>query len=128
MLYFYPKDFTKGCVNQACGFRDTFETFQKLDITVIGVSRDDIETHLKFKDFYNLPFDLLEDNGGQVSKLYDTVPAIMPFFTKRTTYLLDKSHHIVAGYENIFSAAKHIETMIAEIKADKLSAKTNAAI
>lgn len=121
MLYFYPKDFTKGCINQACGFRDTFATFQNFDITVIGISRDDIPTHLKFKEFYNLPFDLLEDKDGTISKLYDTVPTIMPFFTKRTTYLLDQSHKIVAGYENIFSSAKHIETMISTVKADKYS-------
>jgi len=115
ILYFYHKDFTTGCTNEACGFRDTFEVFENLNIPVLGISRDGMESHLKFKQMLQLPFDLLVDEDAHVSKLYDTVPALMPFFTKRTTYLLDKSHKIMAVYENILSAEQHIKTMVEQV-------------
>ena len=116
ILYFYPKDFTSGCTNEACGFRDTFEIFDNLDIPVFGISRDDVETHHKFRKALNLPFHLLADVDAEISRQYDTVPALMPFFTKRTTYLLDKKHYIAAVYENIFSAEKHIKSMVESLK------------
>ncbi len=116
ILYFYPKDFTSGCTNEACGFRDTFEIFDNLNIPVYGISRDDVETHHKFRKALNLPFHLLADVDAKVSNLYDTVPLLMPFFTKRTTYLLDKKHNVAAVYENIFSAEKHIKSMVENLK------------
>jgi thioredoxin-dependent peroxiredoxin len=115
VLYFYPKDFSVGCTNEACSFRDTFEVFNELNIKIIGISRDSIESHLKFKKTLNLPFDLLSDNGGTVCALYKTQLAFVPAFTKRTTYLLDRNQVIQAVYENIFSSKKHIKMMVAEL-------------
>jgi hypothetical protein len=57
ILYFYPKDFSVGCTNEACSFRDTFEVFKELNITIIGISRDSLESHAKFKKTLALPFD-----------------------------------------------------------------------
>lgn len=118
ILYFYPKDFTRGCTNQACGFRDTFDVFRDMNITIIGISRDDIPTHLRFKEELQLPFELLSDVDGIVGRLYDAVPPLMPFFTKRVTYLLDRQQKIAAAYENIFSAGKHIQQMVQKIKSN----------
>lgn len=115
ILYFYPKDFTTGCTKEACGFRDTFELFEGLNITIVGISRDDIATHQQFKTQLRLPFDLLSDPDGKVSRAYDTTPPFMDFFTKRTTYLLDADHVIRAAYENVFSAEKHIKQMVAKV-------------
>ena len=118
IIYFYPKDFTPGCTQEACDFRDTFEYLREMDIEVVGISRDTIETHLEFKKKNNLPFELLSDMEGKVAKMYDaTLPLIS--FTKRVTYLLDKKHNIVAVYENLFGAKKHIKEMIKEVKAGK---------
>src|SRR5690606_39027187 len=88
ILYFYPKDFTKGCTAEACEFRDQFEAFRNLDIPVLGVSKDDIVTHERFKKEHKLPFDLLSDPTGEVCKSFDAlIPLIkMP---KRITYLID---------------------------------------
>ncbi len=116
VLYFYFKDFSPGCTNEACGFRDTFDVFEDLSIPVLGISRDSMESHLKFKKMLQLPFDLLADENVAVSKLYDTIPLLMPFFTKRTTYLLDRSHNIVAVYENILSSKHHIKSMVDKVK------------
>lgn len=115
IIYFYPKDFTPGCTTEACEFRDTFDLFRDMEIDVIGISRDDIKTHLEFKKSNKLPFELLSDPDGKVAKAYD---AVLPFvsFTKRITYLLDKKHYIVASYQNLFSAKKHIDEMIKQVK------------
>lgn len=117
VLYFYPKDFSIGCSNEACSFRDTFEVFRELDITIIGISRDSVESHLKFKKTLGLPFDLLADDGGKVCEAYDTQLPFVPSFTKRTTYLLDRNHKIQAVYQNIFSSKRHIKTMVDLVKA-----------
>lgn len=61
VIYFYPKDFTKVCTAEACDFRDQFSAFRELDVPVIGISRDNITTHLKFKEEYKLLFELLSD-------------------------------------------------------------------
>jgi peroxiredoxin Q/BCP len=124
VLYFYPKDFSMGCTTQACSFRDTFEVFHELDITVIGISRDSIESHLKFKKTLGLPFDLLADENGKVCEAYATQLPFVPAFTKRTTYLLDARQSILAVYENIFSSKKHIKTMVAEVTKSPVLRKT----
>lgn len=116
VIYFYFKNFSPGCTNEACGFRDTFDVFEDLGIPVLGISRDNMESHQKFKKMLQLPFDLLSDEDVAVSKRYDTIPALMPFFTKRTTYLLDRSHNIVAVYENILSSKHHIKNMVDKVK------------
>lgn len=115
IIYFYPKDFTPGCTKEACEFRDTFSMFRDLDIAVVGISRDDIATHLEFKAQYKLPFELLSDTEGKIASLYGaTMPLIK--FTRRITYLLDKKHKIATVYENLFAAEKHIKTMIEKVK------------
>jgi peroxiredoxin Q/BCP len=115
ILYFYPKDFSVGCTNEACSFRDTFEVFKELNITIIGISRDSIESHLKFKKTLGLPFDLLSDEDGKICEAYETQIPFVPSFTKRTTYLLNGSQNILAVYQNIFSSKHHIKTMVANL-------------
>lgn len=116
ILYFYPKDFTPVCTEQACGFRDTFDLLRELDVQVIGISRDDIETHLRFREEFKLPFELLSDADGTVGKSYDLVLKDMPFFTRRTTYLLDKHHAIAGAYENLFSTGLNLKEIVGKLK------------
>jgi len=70
VLYFYPKDDTSGCTKEACGFRDAIPDFSKIAATVIGVSRDSVKSHDKFKEKYGLPFILASDEGGEVCERY----------------------------------------------------------
>ncbi|MEL6538260.1 MAG: peroxiredoxin [Bacteroidota bacterium] len=111
ILYFYPKDFTRVCTEEACEFRDAFQDFRDLDVDVIGISRDTVETHQKFKEKHKLPFELLADVQGGVAKKYK---ASMPVFgmSRRITYLLDENHVVKAVIENMFSAKKHLQTML----------------
>jgi peroxiredoxin Q/BCP len=119
VIYFYPKDFTPGCTMEACSFRDEFAEFRGLDIEVIGISKDTIESHNRFKKRYNLPFELLSDLDGEVCRKYD---ALVPFVNipKRITYLLDEDHRVSAVFTNMFNAKKHVQQMLkqtAEAKA-----------
>jgi peroxiredoxin Q/BCP len=70
VLYFYPKDDTPGCTKEACGFRDSMEAVTRSDAVVLGVSRDDLESHKQFITKYNLPFTLLSDPNATVMKSY----------------------------------------------------------
>jgi peroxiredoxin Q/BCP len=70
VLYFYPKDDTPGCTAQACGIRDVYREFQERGAVVLGVSRDDSESHRAFREKYGLPFTLLSDPDHEVSEAY----------------------------------------------------------
>ncbi|HSN95142.1 MAG TPA: thioredoxin-dependent thiol peroxidase [Anaerolineaceae bacterium] len=94
VLYFYPEDDTPGCTTQACSFRDNFIDYKSVGITVIGISKDTVESHAKFAEKYELPFTLLADPEHQVSEAYG-VWGEKSFMGKkfmginRTTFLID---------------------------------------
>jgi peroxiredoxin Q/BCP len=70
VLYFYPKDDTPGCTKEACAFRDHSRQLQKLGAVVLGVSPDNVESHVKFRDKYSLNFPLLADVDHKVAEKY----------------------------------------------------------
>ena len=70
VLYFYPRDDTPGCTAQACGFRDDWEEYQRRGAVVLGVSPDDVDSHVRFREKYDLPFTLLADPDHRVAELY----------------------------------------------------------
>ncbi|MFM6065054.1 MAG: peroxiredoxin [Microcystis sp.] len=86
VLYFYPKDDTPGCTKQAQSFRDNYEQYQDKEIVVFGVSRDDQGSHAQFKEKYSLPFQLLVDTDGAITKAYDVDGG---GYSKRVTYIID---------------------------------------
>ena len=71
ILYFYPKDDTPGCTANACDFRDNYATLTKKGFTIIGVSPQDSTSHKKFKEKYNLPFELLPDTDKTIAQAYE---------------------------------------------------------
>ena len=70
VLYFYPRDDTPGCTKEACNFRDDFRNFTKADAVVVGVSKDSVASHDKFKKKYKLPFVLGSDKELATAKAY----------------------------------------------------------
>jgi peroxiredoxin Q/BCP len=120
IIYFYPKDFTGGCTKEACDFRDQFAEFRNLELEVIGISTDDIPTHIRFKAAHRLPFELLADKDGIVAKAYD---AKVPFLniSKRITYFLDNQHIIQASYEDFFAGDKHVQEILKKLRSQKIS-------
>jgi thioredoxin-dependent peroxiredoxin len=121
IVYFYPKDFTPGCTAEACSFRDAFEMFNDLHVPIVGVSPDDIETHLHFKATQGLQFELLSDVNKTVSQQYRVLAPLVNF-VQRVTFLLDADKKVAAVYQNLFDARSHIEAMLTELNKRKVTA------
>jgi peroxiredoxin Q/BCP len=95
VLYFYPKDDTPGCTTEACGFRDSAADFKKLKAQVVGVSKDSVARHDKFKAKYKLNFPLVSDEDGKICEKYGTWIEKSLYGRKymgidRATFLIDK--------------------------------------
>jgi thioredoxin-dependent peroxiredoxin len=93
VLFFYPRADTPGCTIESCGFRDAFEKFKEAGIVVLGISRDTAKAQKKFKDKYELPYDLLADPDMVLIKRYDllrdkTMYGKPVTGVERTTYLI----------------------------------------
>ncbi len=94
-LYFYPKDDTPGCTKQACNLRDGYQDLLDADIAVVGVSGDDVASHEKFADKYELPFPLVADPQHEILEAYGvwgerSLYGRTFLGTRRTTFLIDE--------------------------------------
>jgi peroxiredoxin Q/BCP len=94
VVYFYPKDDTPGCTREACGFRDNLPNFRKVDAEIIGVSKDSVSRHDKFKAKYELPFTLAADEDGKVCEAFGVWVEKSNYGKKymgieRSTFLID---------------------------------------
>lgn len=114
VIYFYPKDETRVCTEQACSFRDNYEEFKKLGAEVIGISADSIASHVKFKSKYNLPFILLSDNDKKIRKLFGVGNDLL-FIPGRQTFVADKNG-IIQMVFNSMSGKIHIEKALEILK------------
>jgi peroxiredoxin Q/BCP len=118
VLYFYPKDDTPGCTTEACNFRDDYSAYEKADVVVLGISPDNVKSHVKFKNKYQLPFPLLADEGHKVCDQYE-VWGPKKFMGKeyegvlRTTFLIDENGNIVKVFENVRPAEHSVEVLSA---------------
>jgi len=106
ILYFYPKDDTSGCTKQACSFQNHLEQFHGCDAKVVGISPDSIKSHGKFRAKYELHFPLAADLGAEVAQRYGVwVPKSMYgrnyMGIQRTTFLIDKTGHIVTIWPKV---------------------------
>jgi len=108
VLYFYPKDETRGCTREACEFRDQYDVFTNLGAEVLGVSSDTLESHKSFATHYGLPFLLLSDEKNEVRKLYG-VPSSMGILPGRVTYIIDKKGVVRHIFNSQLQPEKHIE-------------------
>lgn len=119
ILYFYPKDNTSGCTKEACSFRDNIKLFQKKNTVVIGVSKDSLDSHKKFKSKFNLPFPLLSDESLDVIKKYDVWKEKSMYGKKyygveRSTFIIDEEGIV----REIFRKVKvdgHIDEILAKL-------------
>jgi peroxiredoxin Q/BCP len=101
VLYFYPKDDTPGCTREACGFRDESAALKKAGAIVIGVSKDSLASHAKFRTKYELPFELLSDPGNEVAQRYGAFGKKIMYGkevtgTIRSTFLIDEKGKLAA--------------------------------
>ena len=120
VLYFYPKDDTSGCTAEACGFRDQLPKFKKLDAVVIGVSRDSVESHDKFKKKYDLNFALGSDESGKVTEAYGVWVEKNMYGKKymgieRATFLIDGTGTLRGMWRKV-KVPGHVEEVAKAIK------------
>lgn len=113
VLYFYPKDDTPGCTKEACSFRDSYAAYQGKDVVVLGVSMDDEASHQRFTEKFNLPFPLLADVDGAITKAYDVDGGGYP---KRVTYIIDGAGIISKVYTSVQSAT-HADDILLDLQA-----------
>ena len=107
VLYFYPKDNTRGCTAEACAFRDSYEVFAEAGAEVIGISSDSADRHAAFAGRHQLPFTLLSDQGGQVRKLYG-VPAVLGLLPGRVTYVIDRQGTVRHVFKSMTNIGQHV--------------------
>jgi thioredoxin-dependent peroxiredoxin len=120
VLYFYPKDNTRGCTAEACAFRDSHEVFADAGAEVIGVSSDSVERHAAFAGKHDLPFTLLADVGGKVRRAY-RVPAALGFIPGRVTYVIDRDgtvRHVFNSMTNIGGHIKDALEVVRQLQAE----------
>ncbi|PTX60706.1 peroxiredoxin Q/BCP [Melghirimyces profundicolus] len=106
VLYFYPKDNTPGCTAESCDFRDREKDFSDLNTVILGVSLDDLESHEKFIQKYNLPFLLLSDTEAEISKKYGVYKEKNVFGKKklgieRSTFIIDQKGTIAKVWRKV---------------------------
>lgn len=120
LLYFYPKDDTPGCTQEACAIRENWSEFSRLGITVLGVSKDSAKSHRRFADKYKLPFTLLSDADTAVMRAYG-VWAKKKFMgreylgTVRASYLIGPDGRIARVYPAV-KPAGHADEVLADLK------------
>lgn len=112
VLYFYPRDGTPGCTAEACAFRDAWERIQGTGAVVLGVSTDDVASHLAFHDEHQLPFDLLSDPDGRVAAQFG-VPMRMGM-ASRITFIVDDEGVVRRAFEDV-DPGIHADEVIAAL-------------
>ncbi len=121
VIYFYPKDDTPGCTKEACGFRDSLSAIEKANTVVLGVSMDDAESHQKFIKKYGLPFTLLCDEDGKVSKAYGVYKKKNMYGKtywgiERSTFIIDETGKLKAIFRKV-KVDGHVGEVQAALKA-----------
>ena len=121
VLYFYPKDDTRGCTAEACAFRDSHEVFTDAGAEVIGVSSDSVDKHAAFAGRHKLPFTLLSDEKGKVRKEYG-VPATLGLIPGRVTYVIDREGTVRHVFNSMTGIDRHVNDaleVVREIQAQR---------
>lgn len=119
ILYFYPKDDTSGCTKEACGFRDVWSQLKKLKVEVIGISKDSVASHQKFKKKYELPFTLLSDEDTKICQAYGVWVEKSMYGKKymgieRATFLIDEEGKIQHIWRKV-KVDEHVEEVLCQL-------------
>lgn len=120
LVYFYPKDDTPGCTKEACMLRDGFPLFEKLRVTVLGVSVDSVASHKKFVEKYSLPFTLLSDEAKKVVSAYGVWGEKMfmgrkYLGTNRASFLIAPDRTVAKVYPKV-DPATHADEVLKDLE------------
>jgi len=120
LIYFYPKDDTPGCTKEACAIRDVYNDFERMGVTVFGVSKDSPASHKKFIEKYELPFTLLSDESTEMMQAYEvweekSMMGKKFMGTIRTSYLIAPDLTIAKVYPKV-DPANHALEILKDLK------------
>ncbi len=120
VLYFYPKDDTSGCTQEACAFRDALPEFRQLDAEIIGMSPDNVKKHDKFKEKYDLPFMLASDEEKRTLEAYGVWVEKSMYGRKymgveRSTFLVDAGGKITAVWRKV-RVPGHVDAVLKALR------------
>ena len=123
VLYFYPKDGTSGCTQEAREFRDLAEEFGRENAVILGVSKDSVESHQRFKEQNRIPFTLLSDPEARVLNQYGvwkqrSLYGRTSMGTERTTFLIDEQGTIIKVYRKV-KPKGHAQVCLLDLTAQK---------
>ncbi len=119
ILYFYPKDNTPGCTQEACDFRDNLNTLKSKGFVVVGISPDSLQSHKKFREKYRLNFILLSDPQKEVIKAYGAYGKKKMYGKEtegvvRSTFVISPEGKILKAFYNV-KAKGHVESLLREL-------------
>ena len=119
VLYFYPKDMTPGCTIEAENFRDSMPAFEEAGVVVLGVSRDSLDKHCRFRDKHSLNFDLLADEDGTVCEAYDAWQEKQNYGRTymgivRSTFLIDEDGKIARTWPQV-KVKGHVDEVLSSV-------------
>ena len=120
VLYFYPKDSTPGCTREGEDFRDNYQRFRKKKVAIFGISRDNLNSHEKFKTKYKFPFELISDTDEKLCKLFDVIKEKSMYGKKylgveRSTFLIDAQGVLRKEWRGV-KVKGHVEDVLNAVK------------
>jgi peroxiredoxin Q/BCP len=120
VLYFYPKDMTPGCTTESQNFRDKHAAFRRAKVHIVGVSRDSLKSHDKFREKEKLPFELLSDEDEKICKLFDVIREKTLYGRKymgvdRSTFLIDEKGVLQREWRGV-KVPGHVEEVLEAAK------------
>jgi peroxiredoxin Q/BCP len=120
ILYFYPKDATPGCTIEGCDFRDHEKDFSLLNATIMGVSRDSLSSHEKFKTAQNLSFELISDTEETLCQLFDVIKMKSMYGKQvrgieRSTFIIDPQGYLRFVWRKV-SVKGHVRGVLDELE------------
>ncbi len=121
VIYFYPKDATPGCTTEGQNFRDLYSKFQKANCEILGVSRDSVKSHERFKEKQSFPFDLLSDEDEAMCNAYDVIKLKKMYGreymgVERSTFLIDADGKLREEWRKV-KVKGHVEEVLAAVEA-----------
>lgn len=115
LLFFYPKDDTPGCTQEACSFRDHYAKFKSLGVTVLGISKQDAKSHREFREKHHLPFDLLTDTGGKVAQAFGVKEMPIIGYHHRQSVLIGADGKVIRFYPDV-NPATHTQEVLKDLQ------------
>ena len=116
VIYFYPKNETRGCTAEACAFRDQFEDFTSIGAKVIGISRDSVNSHKRFIKNRRLPFLLLSDSKKVAETKFGVPSALFGLIPGRVTFVFDSKGKVIHTFNSATNPVKHIRMALDSLK------------